>query len=61
MSDRIIDLQDWLQTDAGRYMLAWEQGQCRCGFAAGRGAQDGDGVGFAHAAAVAMSTGRPWL
>ena len=27
MSDRIIDLQDWLQTDAGRYMLAWEQGQ----------------------------------
>ena len=27
MSDRIIDLQDWLHTDAGRYMLAWEQGQ----------------------------------
>ena len=27
MSERIIDLQDWLQTDAGRYMLAWEQGQ----------------------------------
>jgi SAM-dependent methyltransferase len=27
MSDRIIDLQDWLQTDAGRYMLAWEQSQ----------------------------------
>lgn len=27
MSDRIIDLQDWLQTDAGRYLLAWEQGQ----------------------------------
>lgn len=27
MSDRIIDLHDWLQTDAGRYMLAWEQGQ----------------------------------
>ena len=27
MSDQIIDLQDWLQTDAGRYMLAWEQGQ----------------------------------
>ena len=27
MSDRIIDLQDWLYTDAGRYMLAWEQGQ----------------------------------
>ena len=27
MSDRIIDLQDWIQTDAGRYMLAWEQGQ----------------------------------
>jgi len=27
MSDRIIDLQDWLETDAGRYMLAWEQSQ----------------------------------
>ena len=27
MSNRIIDLHDWLQTDAGRYMLAWEQGQ----------------------------------
>ena len=27
MSDQIIDLHDWLQTDAGRYMLAWEQGQ----------------------------------
>jgi len=27
MSERIIDLQDWLQTHAGRYMLAWEQGQ----------------------------------
>ena len=27
MSDRIIDFQDWLQTDAGRYLLAWEQGQ----------------------------------
>lgn len=27
MSDRIIDLQDWLHTDAGRYMLGWEQGQ----------------------------------
>ena len=27
MSKRIIDLQDWLQTDAGRYMLTWEQGQ----------------------------------
>jgi len=27
MSERIIDLQDWLRTHAGRYMLAWEQGQ----------------------------------
>ena len=27
MSDRIIDLHDWLQTDAGRYLLTWEQGQ----------------------------------
>lgn len=27
MSEQIIDLQDWLQTDAGAYMLAWEQSQ----------------------------------
>lgn len=27
MSDRIIDLQDWLQTHAGLYMLNWEKRQ----------------------------------
>ena len=25
MSDRIIDLQDWFQTPAGRYLLDWER------------------------------------
>ena len=27
MSDQIIGLQDWLQTPAGQYLLAWEQSQ----------------------------------
>lgn len=27
MGDQIIDLQDWFQTPAGRYLLAWERAQ----------------------------------
>jgi SAM-dependent methyltransferase len=27
MSDQIIDLQDWLETASGRYLLAWERNQ----------------------------------
>lgn len=27
MSDQIIDLQDWLESAAGRYLLAWERNQ----------------------------------
>jgi SAM-dependent methyltransferase len=33
MSDQIIGLQDWLQTSAGQYLLAWEQAQLQASVA----------------------------
>ena len=33
MSDQIIGLQDWLQTPAGQYLLAWEQSQLQASVA----------------------------